>query len=213
MTLKAYQIQDGDEGYGCVVFATNSATARREGANELNADWSDIESCRRAPHFDRYAPGPVPPMTLIEHGWWFECQHCGRRVSDGMTEELEDDGLDPADFVPRPAGSHGVFCSESCECADYMAQQGREEAADALREVFEAKFTDAEITHVHASSGPKLEVKTDRGGRSFVVTFKFPGSQYTSQWDFGGNFWVPRCDHDAFFAWQGVSAGDEREGV
>lgn len=198
--LKAYEVRDDGEGYCCVVFATNSATARREGASELGTDWECIESCRRAPHLDQYAPGPVPPFTLIEHGWWFECQHCGRRVSNEMAEELEDDGLNPADFVPRPAGKDGVFCSESCECADHMAKRGRAEAEEALLDVFEFKFPGAEILHIHVYGGPKLEAG-DQG--RYVVTFTFPGATYSSRWEFGDEFCsVPMIDQEAFKAWR-----------
>lgn len=203
--LKAYEVRDDGEGYCCVVFATNGATARREGASELGTDWERIESCTRAPHLDQYAPGPIPPMTLIEHGWWFECQRCGRRVSDAMDEELEDDGLDPADFVPRPAGKTGVYCSACCERADHMEKRGREEAEDALREVFEAKFPGADVVHIHVYGGPKLEAPEDpsRGGGRFVVTFTFPGGRFSSQWNFGDDkCWVPMGDQEAFKAWR-----------
>lgn len=198
--LKAYEVCDNYEGHGCVVFATNSATARREGASELGTDWESIESCRRAPHLDQYAPGPVPPLTMIKHGWWFECSHCGRRVNSDMEDELLDDGLDPADFVPRPAGNDGVFCSESCECADHIARRGREEAADALREVFEAKFPGADILHIHVYGGPKLEA--DKQG-CYIVTFTFPGGTYSARWEFGDSFCsVPMIDQEAFKAWR-----------
>lgn len=198
--LKAYEVRDDGEGYCCVVFATNSATARREGASELGTDWECIESCRRSPHLDQYAPGPVPPMTLIEHGWRFECNHCGRRVSNDMDGEIEDEGLDPARFVPRPAGAHGVYCSASCECAEYMEKRGKEEAEEALREVFEAKFPGAEILYIHAYKGPKLE-PGDTG--SYFVMFMFPGAKYSSRWNFGEqNCSVPMIDADAFIAWR-----------
>lgn len=206
--LKAYEVREDGEGYCTIVFATNGATARREGASELNTDWECIESCVRKPELDQYAPGPVPPMTLLEHGWWFECNHCGRRVSESMAEELEEDDLDPADFVPRPDGKSGVFCSASCECADHMEKRGREEAADALREVFEAKFPGAEILHIHVFDGPKLHKpeRPEKGGGRYVVTFTFPGATHSSQWNFGDdNCWVPQIDVDAFKAWRASS--------
>lgn len=134
--LKAYEVRDDGEGYCIITFATNSATARREGASELGTDWDSIESCTRKPEFDSYAPGPVPPLVLIEHGWWFECQRCGIRVSSEMDEVLDDDSLDPADFVPQPAGNNGVFCSAAC-AAESMAEKRLHEVAEAnLIEVF-----------------------------------------------------------------------------
>jgi hypothetical protein len=41
--LKAYEVQERQEGYSTIVFATNSATARKEGAAELSIDWEDVE--------------------------------------------------------------------------------------------------------------------------------------------------------------------------
>lgn len=205
--LKAYKVHDGYEGYGTVIFAMNSATARREGANELGIEWGEVESCRRAPEFDQYAPGPVHPLTLIKHGWWIECQHCLRKVSIDMADELEIDGLNPDDFIPRPAPRGGVFCSEGCECSSHMEKVGLEEAADALREVFEANFPGAEIQHLHVGGGPKLEKADGSMGRCFVVTFRFPGGQYGASWDFGSDTChVSKEDEEVFRAWRGIPA-------
>lgn len=200
-TLKAYEVRDDGEGYCCVVFATNGATARREGASELGTDWECIETCRRAPDLDQYSPGPVPPMTLLDHGWWFECSHCGRRVSRDMDEDDEREFLgDPADYLPRSAGKRGVFCSASCECADHMEKRGHDEAEEALVKVFEAKFPGADIEHVHIYRGPKLDA--NKRGEA-VVTFSFPGSKYSARWEFGDEFVsVPLADQDAFKAWR-----------
>lgn len=81
--LKAYSVQ-GNE-YGVIAFASCNVVARREGANELNIEFSDVESCRRVPALDGYAgqPGGVPMRVLVEdHGWSQECGHCERRVYD-----------------------------------------------------------------------------------------------------------------------------------
>lgn len=79
--LKAYSVQ-GNE-YGVIAFASSNVVARREGANELNIEFSDVESCRRLPELDGYAgrPGGVPWRLLVEeHDWSQECGHCQRRV-------------------------------------------------------------------------------------------------------------------------------------
>lgn len=200
--MKAYAVHDNYEGYGAVVFAAYAATARRLGANELGIEWESVESCRRAPHFDQYAPGPVPTMVLIEHGWWSECVHCGRRVSNDMADELESDGLDPDDFVPRPAGKGGVFCSEGCECAHHMKQLHREEATDALREAFEAIFPGASVDHLHIADGLQLNGKC-------CVTFSFPGGAGAT-WFFGDDFCkVPQYAVAAYHRWRGLQAPAE----
>lgn len=203
--LKAYAVHDNHEGYGTVVFSTNGAAARRNGASDLGCEWEDIESCRRTPQFDQYAPGPVPPLMLIEDGWWFECSHCGRRVSSDMADELESEGLDPDNFEPRPAGKRGVYCSEGCECRNHLNKSYEEEATDALRQVFEAKFPGAEILFIRATTdGPKLTVYS-------TVTFRFPGSAYPVSWEFGDEFCrVQQCDVEAFNAWRNEAERGER---
>lgn len=79
--LKAYSVQ-GNE-YGCITFARSGVVARREGANELNIEFEDVESCCRMPALDEYAetPGGVPMKVLVEEcGWSQECGYCERRV-------------------------------------------------------------------------------------------------------------------------------------
>jgi hypothetical protein len=79
--LKAYSVQ-GNE-YGVIEFATSGVAARRQGANELNIEFADVESCRRMPALDGYAgrPGGLPWRVLVEdHGWSQECGHCQRLV-------------------------------------------------------------------------------------------------------------------------------------
>lgn len=79
--LKAYNVQ-GNE-YGTIVFSLHNVVARREGAEELNIEFEDVESCRRIPELDGYAnvDGGVPMKVLVEeHGWMQECGYCERRV-------------------------------------------------------------------------------------------------------------------------------------
>jgi len=53
--LIAYMVTEEYEGHSCIVFATNSATARREGGYELGIEWEEVASCKRASQFDEYA--------------------------------------------------------------------------------------------------------------------------------------------------------------
>lgn len=78
--LRAFSVQ-ADE-FGCIRFAKNHVTARREGAGELGVEFNEIISCRRAPELDSYATtGSVPwKVLLIEHGWSQECGYCCRMV-------------------------------------------------------------------------------------------------------------------------------------
>lgn len=109
--LKAYSVQ-GNE-YGVIAFASCNVVARREGANELNIEFSDVESCRRVPSLDDYAgqPGGVPMRVLVEdHGWSQECGYCERRVYH--------------DHAPRVWVADQVFCDagHQAQAAAYRAK-------------------------------------------------------------------------------------------
>lgn len=111
--LKAYQVCEGDEGHAVIEFATSNAAARRNGANELGIEWESVESCRRSPGFDSFAPGPVPPSELLRAGWWQECLHCRQRIDFGIEEN---DFGEPLEFDPVDHGTH-VFCRPACRDA------------------------------------------------------------------------------------------------
>lgn len=107
--LRAYSVQT--EEYGCVRFARSGAQARREGASEMDVDWESIESCRRAPEFDQYAPGPVPDRALWEAGWRLWCVECERTAEHwNGGRPVCDDHLPAADAAERSdklAGDEG----------------------------------------------------------------------------------------------------------
>jgi hypothetical protein len=42
--VKAYQVTDNYEGHACVVFETNSASARRTGSS-TRRNWKSIDAC------------------------------------------------------------------------------------------------------------------------------------------------------------------------
>jgi hypothetical protein len=70
-------------GEGAVVrFANKAVVARREGAAEMDRDFSEV-SCQRVPEFDQYAHlGEVPKSAQLAAGWWFTCEgpECFRSV-------------------------------------------------------------------------------------------------------------------------------------
>lgn len=198
--LKAYEIREQCEGHCTVIFATNSATARREGANKLNTDWESIECCSRVQQFDQYAPGPVPPLVLIEYGWWFECSQCGRRVSEEMTEYLEEEGLNPDDFIPRAHGKCGVFCSASCEAKYHADKASNAAAKEELQKLVIAKFPGATIKHVHVS-GTKLEPSEPHHGFKCSAEFTFPDAKYGATFVYGQDeVFVSNADVEKFKA-------------
>jgi hypothetical protein len=191
--VKAYQVHDGDEGWE-VVFATNSATARREGANGIGCDWEDIESCRRMPVLDQYAPGPVPALAMIDAGWNFECHNCGEMVDSDNSEAV--------------CTGRIVYCCEQCSQIDWAKRRANKNAQVALIELFASKFPECTIKRVHVY-GQKLEARKPREGMLSSVSFDFPGGKYGATFEYGSELcWVAQGDLDA---WNQFTAPAPRE--
>lgn len=173
--LKAYQVQ-GDE-YGCIVFATNSATARREGGNELSLEFGEVESCRRAQWADQYAgvKGGVPPLVMIENGWWQECVHCGHEIStDDIEDGYENDDGNIIKLNPIEK-DHLIYCNQHC-----LDEEMRERAEhDAKAETFKQKIL---------SLRPDLTFKEFRGKWPQCycsASFTFDGAKYGGSVGYG----------------------------
>lgn len=184
--LKAYSVQGYENG--CIVFASNSATARRNGAGELGCDWEDIETCRRASWADSYAQDRrVPPLVMIEHGWWFECCHCGCKVSDDSTHD-DDEGNE----IPHEPVADGdwIFCTPACRDAEHRERAERNAQKEAATKAALEKFPDAEIKWV----GDFQPVQ---------VMFTFPGGKYSATWTVGDELVsIQQCDLEAWNAYR-----------
>jgi hypothetical protein len=142
-SLKAYMVTEYGEGHACVVFAVSGAPARRAGAAELGTDWDGVEFCRRAPEFDAYAPGPVPQRALYDAGWWFECMHCGTRMTDGEHHQFrsDDEGndSDPDDFGFFER-SRAVYCCRGCMAKHDAEATSRADHSAALVDLVALKY-------------------------------------------------------------------------
>lgn len=197
-TLKAYSVQDGE--HGCIVFASNSATARRNGAGELGCDWEDIVSCTRVSWADSYAQDRrVPPLVTLEHGWWWECSHCGCQVSED-SYHYDDDTDEEIPHQPCEDKQHNIYCTPECRDAEHREQAEREARKEATRQAVLDKFTGVTVEWVDDGEPPS-------------VCFKFPGGKYTAHWKVGEDtISVSQCDVDAWNAYkaslleQGASA-------
>lgn len=165
--LKAYEVHEDFNGYGCIVFATNSATARREGAAELGADWESIDYCRRLPWADEYAgvKGGVPPLVCIEHGWWFRCMHCNCKIDCDL--EGEDEQGNYVKLEPVEDGS-AIFCSQSCKDKRDNEKADRNLAFEAFKKSVQEKRPD--LTFTEFTGGWPWITMTAR--------FTFPCSKY-----------------------------------
>jgi hypothetical protein len=89
MKLRAYSVQADEKG--CVVFAETRGQAKSAGVRELECEWTEIQTCKLAPQFNEYCPGPVPVKALLEDGWYWECAGCGRLVTDDPGVVFADD--------------------------------------------------------------------------------------------------------------------------
>lgn len=106
--LLAFAVMEDCESTGGIIFAHRAIVARRKGANEFNGGEFEGVSCRRAPWADEYAPGPVPPLVMIDHGWWFPCWDCNRIISQNEMDDDEEDHYHPV------AGRRAIWCNPTC---------------------------------------------------------------------------------------------------
>lgn len=192
--LKAYEVREDGEGNCCITFATNSATARREGANELNTEWESIESCKRAPWADQYAPGPVPLSGTLDAGWWHECCHCGTQFdSDGRRDSEHKDRDD--EFEPVEDSGHN-FCSPTCKMGHWAEQRDRKARENATVEACVAFWPSATSITAH-------QTYVGRGSETKAMAcFRFPGGKFGVQWIVGDSqVSVSLVDKDAFEEW------------
>lgn len=207
-TLKAYQVSDGDE-HGVVVFATNNATARREGGSELGLSFEEVGSCRRTPEFDQYAPGPVPQLAMIDAGWWIECHGCSRRIDGdmyGFDEAFDDEGNDLSieDFTPVERG-RSLYCCARCMARDDASRRERTAGEAAIIEMVLAKYPETiKVEHVYAGRCPGAHWNTSE----WQATFTLPGLQHSVRWTGKDrtHVSVARSDAEAFTALYGAKS-------
>lgn len=107
--MKAYHVGEGSEGEQVITFATNSATARREGGNELDLEFSEVSFCRRAPWADEFADQRfIPAKAYHEQGWWLYCNNCENQ----LYEDGEDEEGNPLQIAYD--GRH-AYCDQGCK--------------------------------------------------------------------------------------------------
>ena len=160
--LKAYHVGEGSEGEQVITFATSSAQARREGGNELDLTFEEVNFCRRAPWADEFAGQPfIPAKAYHDQGWWLYCGHCETQ----LYEDAEDDDGNPLQVVY--SGRH-AYCDQDCH--DSRKKQIAE--ANAKGEAFKAKVQSERpyLTFTEFDIGwPRI---------TMLAKFTFPGSKY-----------------------------------
>lgn len=182
--MKAYHVGEGSEGEHVITFATNSATARREGGNELNLTFEEVEFCRRAPWADQFAGQRfIPAKAYHEQGWWLYCNNCENQIHED--EEDEEGNL----LAIVYEGRH-VYCDQGCKDARDKEIADANAKGEAFKEKVLAERPD--LTFTEWSIGwPQI---------SMSAKFQFPGSQY------GGS--VSDHDGDGALSWY-VAQGDK----
>lgn len=117
-----------------IIFAKSNVEARRRHTTEQGADFSDA-SVTRQKHFDKYAPGPVPPKALIEDGWFFDCWACGRKISLS-----EDDIWADSDCIPdmKEIAEHNADIDH--ELAEFDRKQAELDAKDPKTPVVPSRY-------------------------------------------------------------------------
>lgn len=191
--LKAYEVREDGEGNCVVVFATNSATARREGGNELNLEFDEVESCRRMPEFDQYAPGPVPLHASLAAGWWHECNHCGVRFDEDGRHGEDDDERDDA-FEPVQDARRLAFCSPTCQAEDFAEKRARDARRNAAIEAALVRWPMA----ISVTAG-EYSLRHPLRGTETRANLLLPGLRFPVSWPLGATeMSVSQCDVEEF---------------
>lgn len=211
--MKAYEVREPDEGHCVIVFATRSVVARREGSNELDITFGEVDQCKRLPWADSYAPGPVPLKDCIEiGGWWSTCAcGCDRRIDNeggrgNMDLDGDDGELNPMEpvYVGR-----GVYWNQKCKDNDEREKRERAEAkvrdqAEAEAAVL-AKFPFATDIESYRSYGT---VDGKKYGYDVLgASFAFPGGRFHAHWSIGAK--SIRVQAEDQHAWGQQAAGSD----
>lgn len=159
--LKAFVVQGCD--YGTVVFDTRHVSARRRGACEMGCEFSEVESCRRAPHFDGYGPGPVPVSALLAAGWRYECSNCCCSVYQGAFYDSEP-------MAPVLDGDQ-VFCSKACHEGQRKLFEDQERLERDAGDEARRRWPGITVHRVFLRSQTEAQ-----------VIFTFPGGRYSCEW-------------------------------
>lgn len=198
--MKAYEVREPEEGSCVIVFATSGVAARREGSNELNIEFHEVESCTRAPWADQYAPGPVPFSATLEAGWWFDCQHCGVRFDVDSRHGDYDEDLDDERTPVEDATGH--YCCQTCQMRQWAERREKSNRKHAAIEAAQVRWPEA--TNISAGEYGKTWPSREY---EWCAQFSLPGLRYAVTWPLGSDHvTVSQCDRDEFRQRYGVKA-------
>ena len=185
---KAWRVGN-DEG-ATIIFNNHGLAARREGSEELDAEFDYVE-CDRARQYDKYSEqGYVPVEVLVKDGWWFECWNCSTVINECMD-----------DFNRVVYAKHGVYCSSEC-------QQARKDKIDNVNQ----EAFDFYVSLVNGWC--KWDITELYGGWPILkpsAKFTFPGAEHGGTVKIGNDrgaglmefqVYVANCDRKAYEEWE-----------
>ena len=80
--MKAYYCEDYYTGYGKIEYFDTVGQAKAYFANEFQERFVDVRP-HRVPWADEYGDEDnIPIEVKFAHGWWFECNTCGRHIDE-----------------------------------------------------------------------------------------------------------------------------------
>lgn len=201
--LKAYVVREDSEGSCAIVFETNGAAARRNGGNELNLLFEEVESCRREPAFDQYAPGPVPLRATLAAGWWHECCGCGARFDQDERNYGDDEDREDV-FEPVQDAQRNNYCSPACMMGHWAEQRDRAARQVAAIEAALTRWPMASGVMAHDCSK-----EWPHRGTEMRAQFTLPGIRYPVSWTPGAKTAsVSQCDAEEFSRLYGKKDGE-----
>lgn len=139
--MKAYAVQDDDEGQGDVVFARNPMEARRLFSEQSGVEQTSLHA-RRTPEFDDVEDIDELRWAQLVHGWWFTCGYCDARV------EFSEEDTAGTELDVEVRGEH-VYCNGWHAGAAAVRQVDRRIKTWEAIEKAEAAFPGAVIDEVN----------------------------------------------------------------
>lgn len=186
--LPAWVVSDPDCERSEVVYAKTERAARNRGAGMLDYcdDMKEL-NVDRAPHFDDFFPNGPRIEALLDAGWRFECEACGRFVYGEQQPHID---------------GRSVYCSYTEYLQDQKCKAAEKAARDRLiaitRDWFGPEISNVKAWVNHASRG--------------VVQFRFPGCQMSAQWVVGAETaMVSGLDQAAWVTWRRRAKAEEME--
>lgn len=183
-----------------IIFARSSIEAKRRWSNEhWNGDEIAGISASRKPGWDKYAPGPVPALEMIDAGWWTECHGCGTKISTDYIGERMDGHYDREDWdldleygpdltlpIMQPVELSGqrIWCRAECRDHDLaqraMIKRWEERVVAWMGRRILSRFPDATILPRAGNYHTHCYVSRDKGlwtCKQVIVGFTWPGQK------------------------------------